>query len=103
MVADDGRTIGARRPVLAGGIATRRRIVSVGIRACEDVVGIGFIATALHHFTLLGERGFLVEIVLVGMKFRNGGGDHRALHVLPGPRADTVTGIDAGLTLLAGG
>ena len=99
MMADDGRAFAVARPVLAGRVAARRRIHALRIRPGQHVVLVGFVAAALDHLALLGERGLLGDIGLVGMQFIDRIGDDNALDVLPRALADPVARIDAGLAL----
>src|SRR5262245_5931265 len=86
VVAEHGRPLGARRPVAAGPILTRRKGAAVRRGAGEDVVPAG-------RVTLLGERRFLVEIVgavdLVEIL-----GDNDTLGVLPRATPDAITRVD---------
>src|SRR5215207_8126685 len=101
VVTDDGRAGVGAGPVVAGRVlfAAADR-AAVRRRAGEDIVHVRFVAAAVDHLAGLGERGLLVEIVLVAMQVVEGAGDHFALRVLPGAAADAVARVDG---LRAGG
>ncbi|MCY1545449.1 hypothetical protein D9M68_813920 [compost metagenome] len=93
MVADLGGAFAAAGPVAAGVVLARGERRAVGLGAGEDVVHVRRVATPLDRRPLLIQGGVLVQLV-VAVQLRDRLGDDHALGVLPGPRADTVAGVD---------
>src|SRR5689334_8538044 len=97
VMAHHGGAGGAARPVLAGAVLAGREGGAVGLRAGEDVVGVGLIATAVHGLALLGQGGLLGELVPGAVEVGHAGGHHLTLGVLPWSVSDTVLGVDGRL------
>src|ERR1700752_1446934 len=85
----------AARPVLARPVRAGRIRPSIELRTGQDVV-------ARRAVALFGELCLPGEIVLVGMQVVDVLRDANALDVDPGTVADTVAGVDRGLTARRG-
>src|SRR5262245_42743962 len=96
MVAEHCGTRTALRP-----IAARHVLVgeppTVGLRTGQDIVHVRRVASTVHRLPCLGERGFLVEIVLA-VKLGHIAGDEDALDVMPWAWPDTVARVDRGFS-----
>src|SRR5438093_1131239 len=95
MVAKEGRTLAAARPVAASRVLARRESPAVGLRAGEDVVHVRRVIDAVDRLALLGERGLLREVVVGRVQLLDALRDDHALGVLPRSAADAVACIDA--------
>src|SRR5262245_56363246 len=93
MMTDLGVALAALRPVAAGLVVRARERTAVRLRAGEDVVHVGRIATAVHGRALLGQRGLLVQLVRA-MQVRDVFRDDDSFRVLPRARADTIARVD---------
>src|SRR6185503_2246011 len=93
VMADNGGAVRALGPVAAGGVATGGRVATLRVGAGEHVVLVGLLAAALHRLALLGERGLLGDVDLIGVQVGHILGDQRALGVVPRTLADAVAGI----------
>src|SRR5438876_2749271 len=100
-MTDDRDPFAAFRPVAAGLVVASGERRAVGLRAGQDVMFIRSFVPRGDDFTLLGERGLLVQVVVaavqIGHVFRN----DNAFGVLPRTGADAILGVDRLRTLRA--
>src|SRR5207249_5691323 len=64
VMADHRRPLAALRPVAAGAVIAGCERGAVGLRAGQDVVHVGCVATAVDQLPLLGQRRLLVMLLL---------------------------------------
>jgi len=92
--------IAVARPVIARRVAVARLKRSIRLRASQDVVLVRRVTDAVDDSPFLCQRRVLLEVVRIGVQVRNALGDHHALGVVPGTRADTSARVDRGQTAL---
>src|SRR3954470_21287872 len=99
VVADHRGPLGAARPIAAGHVVRARERAAVALRAGEDVVHVRRVAAALDRLALLGESGFLRDLVAGAVEVVEVAGYDFALGVAPGPAADAVARADSAWSL----
>jgi len=92
MAQHHGALCATQGPIATGAVFARREGRTVCLGACQNVVHVGLVATAIHLFALFIERCVLVEIIAV-VQFGNILGYHFALGVGPWPRTNAVLGV----------
>src|SRR6202040_3112086 len=87
---------------LAAGPIVARQVDIVGHGATihagagQHVVLVGRIAHPVDDRALLGQAGFLADLVAGAVQVLDAGGDDDAFGILPGTAPDAVAGIDRG-------
>jgi hypothetical protein len=94
MVPDHGSPLGAARPIAAGPVVAGWECPAVGLRAGQDVVPVGRIASAVDRLALFVQRRLLADLVVGAVKIVDVLRDRLALRVLPRSAPDAITGID---------
>ena len=98
-MADDGGTFTAFRPVTARRVSASGREHPLWIGAGQHVVHIrGLVTTAWNCLALFSERRLLVDLVIRRMEIGHVSGDYHALGMPPGPFADAIACVDAGIS-----
>src|SRR5688572_33424962 len=91
VMADHGGTLGtAPRPIAASPVLRACERGAIRLRAGEDVVPVGAVASAVDDLALLGERGLLGQVVGVAVQLVEVARDHRALGIPPRPAPDAI-------------
>src|SRR5690606_16432117 len=88
------RALAVRGPVGTGRVLGTGEARSVELRAGQDVMRVGRVASTVDDVALLGQRSLLAELVVVRVQIVDVLGHHDALGVVPRTGANAVTGVD---------
>jgi len=95
VVADHGRALAVPRPVAAGRVPVAQgEGAAVRLRARQDIVHVGGVATAVDGLALLGQRRLLAQLALGSVQVGHAPGDDGAFGVAPRALADAVACVD---------